>query len=54
LFSDVDEREPQLHPLHTRRVLVDGVLASLDAELEAVYAGGGRPSSRLSSNCGQR
>jgi transposase len=46
LFSyvNLDERVPRAHPLRKLRVLVDGVLASLDAELDALYASGGRPS----------
>lgn len=46
LFSyvNLDERVPRSHPLRKRRVLVDGVLASLDAPFEALYARGGRPS----------
>lgn len=46
LFSDLnlDERVPRSHPLRKRRVLVNGVLVSLDAERDARYARGGRPS----------
>jgi transposase len=46
LFSyvNLDERVPRSHPLRKLRVLVDGVLASLDSQFEAVYARGGRPS----------
>ncbi len=46
LFSyvNLDERVPRSHPLRKLRILVDGVLTSLDAEFDAVYALGGRPS----------
>lgn len=46
LFSyiSLEERIPREHPLRKLRILVDGVLASLDEDLQAVYARRGRPS----------
>jgi transposase len=41
---NLDERVPRSHPLRKRRLLVDGVLASLDAPFDARYARDGRPS----------
>ncbi len=40
---NVDERVPRSHLLRKLRILVDGVLANLDAAFETVYACGGRP-----------
>ncbi len=46
LFSyiSLEERIPQDHPLRRIKVQVDGVLASMNAEFEAMYARTGRPS----------
>ncbi len=46
LFSyvDLEERIPARHPLRTIRQVVNGALASLDAELDGLYAADGRPS----------
>ena len=46
LFSYVslEKRVPRDHPLHKMRVLVDAVLATMDADCSAVYAKRGRPS----------
>ena len=46
LFSDVDleDRIPAKHPLREIRHVVNDVLASLDAEFEALYVDFGRPS----------
>ena len=46
LFSYVslEERVPRDHPLRKMRILVDAVLATMDADFTAVYAKRGRPS----------
>ncbi len=46
LFSSVnlDERIPRRHPLRKIKSILDAALASLDADLEQLYAGEGRPS----------
>jgi transposase len=46
LFSYVslEERVPRDHPLRKMRILVDAVLATMDADFSAVYAKRGRPS----------
>jgi len=46
LFSYVslEERVPRAHPLRKLRILVDAVLATMDADFAAVYARRGRPS----------
>ena len=46
LFSyvDLEGRVPSGHPLRTIREIVNGALASLDAEFEALYEGNGRQS----------
>lgn len=46
LFSyvDLEARAPARHPLRKIRQVVNGALASLDAEFEALYTGFGRPS----------
>ena len=46
LFSyvNLEERVPARHPLRKIKAIVDAALASLDADLEAVYASEGRPS----------
>lgn len=46
LFSYVDlvTRVPKSHPLRTIRGIVDGALAQLSADFEAMYAPLGRPS----------
>ena len=45
LFSYVslEERVPRDHPLRKLRILVDAVLARMDADFAAVYAKRGRP-----------
>jgi transposase len=45
LFSyvDLEERSPAQHPLRTIRQVVNDALASLDAELKALYNDFGRP-----------
>lgn len=46
LFSYVslEDRVPKSHPLRKLRVLVDGILASMGKEFDAVYSNNGRPS----------
>ena len=46
LFSyvDLEDRIPAKHPLRLIRTIVNEVLATLNAEFAALYAGGGRPS----------
>ena len=46
LFSYVslEKRVPRDHPLRKMRILVDAVLASMDAELSEAYSSRGRPS----------
>ncbi|WP_370160412.1 IS5 family transposase, partial [Limimaricola soesokkakensis] len=46
LFSyvDLEERVPERHPLRLIRRIVNDALASLDAELDALYTDFGRPS----------
>ena len=46
LFSyvDLEDRIPEKHPLRLIRTIVNEVLATLNAEFAALYAGGGRPS----------
>ncbi len=46
LFSyvDLEERIPARHPLRTIRQVVNGALASLDAEFDRLYAADGRRS----------
>lgn len=45
LFSYVslEDRVPKSHPLRKLRVLVDGILASMDKEFDAVYSNNRRP-----------
>ena len=43
-YRTLEERIPRKHPLRKLRALVDGVLATLHADFEAMYARGGRPS----------
>ena len=43
-YVSLEERIPASHPLRKFRVLVDAVLASMDAEFDAIYARVGRPS----------
>ncbi len=43
-YVSLEQRVPMDHPLRAVRILTDGVLRSLDAEFEALYAGSGRPS----------
>lgn len=43
-YRTLEERIPKKHPLRKLRVVVDGLLASMNAELDAVYAKTGRDS----------
>ena len=43
-YRTLEERIPPEHSLRKLRTLVDGILMTLHAELEALYAGSGRPS----------
>jgi transposase len=43
-YVSLEQRVPEDHPLRAVRQLTDGVLRSLDAEFDALYAGSGRPS----------
>ena len=43
-FRTLEQRIPAVHPLRKLRVLVDGILASLNWELGKLYAKTGRPS----------
>ena len=43
-YRTLEERIPQGHSLRKLRVLVDGILATLHTEFEAMYAGSGRAS----------
>ena len=43
-YRTLEERIPREHPLRKLRSLVDGILVTLHAEFEALYAGSGRPS----------
>lgn len=43
-YRTLEERIPQKHPLRNLRALVDGLLATLHADFEAMYASSGRPS----------
>lgn len=43
-YITLERRVPEDHPLRRLRPLVDGLLASMDAEFEAVYSHTGRPS----------
>ena len=43
-YRTLEERIPQGHSLRKLRVLVDGILATLHTEFEALYAGSGRAS----------
>jgi transposase len=43
-YVSLEERVPAAHPLRKLRALVDALLASMNNELEAVYARRGRPS----------
>lgn len=43
-YVSLEQRVPEDHPLREVRKLTDGVLRSLDAEFDALYAGSGRPS----------
>jgi transposase len=44
IYRTMEERVPADHPLRSLRTMVDQVLARLAPELEAMYAGTGRPS----------
>lgn len=46
LFSyiSLEDRVPKSHPLRKLRVLVDGVLAAMSPEFDAIYSNKGRPS----------
>ncbi|MBZ0093915.1 MAG: IS5 family transposase [Sulfuricella sp.] len=43
-YRTLEERIPRKHPLRKLRGLVDGVLETLHADFDAMYAGSGRPS----------
>ena len=43
-YRILEERIPRAHPPIKLRALVDGILVTLHAEFEALYAGSGRPS----------
>ncbi len=43
-YRTLEERIPPGHSLRKLRTLVDGILVTLHAEFEALYAGSGRPS----------
>ena len=43
-YRTLEERIPKQHPLRKLRAIVDGLLASMDAEIDAVYARTGRDS----------
>jgi transposase len=43
-YRTLEERIPASHPLRKLRALVDGILATLHADFEALYAKTGRPS----------
>jgi transposase len=43
-YVSLEQRVPQDHPLRAVRKLTDGILVSLDAEFDGLYAGSGRPS----------
>lgn len=46
LFSyiSLEDRVPKSHPLRKLRALVDGILASMSPEFDAIYSNNGRPS----------
>lgn len=43
-YISLEQRVPKNDPLRKFRILVDAVLASMDEEFNAIYAGSGRPS----------
>ena len=43
-YRTLEQRIPASHPLRKLRVVVDGILAALHADFEALYAKTGRPS----------
>lgn len=43
-YRTLEERIPSAHPLRKLRVIVDAILHTMDAELDALYAQGGRES----------
>jgi transposase len=43
-YISAEQRVPKDHPLRAIRVMVDAALVELRAQLEAMYATGGRPS----------
>lgn len=43
-YRTLEQRIPTSHPLRKLRIVVDGVLESMNAEFNAQYAGSGRPS----------
>ncbi|MBN8427625.1 MAG: transposase, partial [Xanthomonadales bacterium] len=43
-YRTLEQRIPKNHPLRKFRVVVDAILASMDAELDALYAPTGRDS----------
>ena len=43
-YRTLEERIPQAHPMRKLRAVVDAILVSMDAELDALYADTGRDS----------
>jgi len=43
-YISLEDRVPAKHPLRKLRAVVDGLLATMTAEFEAVYSRNGRPS----------
>ena len=41
-YRTLEERIPQEHPLRKLRVIVDTILATMDSELDALYANSAR------------
>ena len=43
-YISLEDRVPKSHPLRKLRALVDGILASMSPEFDAIYSNNGRPS----------
>lgn len=43
-YRSLEERIPDTHPLRKLRILVDGILQSMNPEFQALYSRRGRPS----------
>ena len=43
-YRSLEERIPETHPLRKLRILVDGILQSMSADIEVLYSRRGRPS----------